>query len=316
MKVGRLRTGVIFILIGVVLLLNTTGALNVDVWESILKLWPLLLIAIGIEKIFTSTERFQPLAYLSPVIIAGTVIYAIFATPNGNLWADYDRDDTRGPYRWSVAAVDDIQDVRIDCDFGGGRLAIRGGAGPGKALDGQFYYQTHEPELTYDSRDGSMVINLRRDGSSGPGILSRSRERERWIIKLTEELPVDLNVAAGAAKVRLDLKDLICRRIDLSSGAADIDIVVGDRSPEIACRIDCAAGSVDMGVPAGAGIRLDRSSALSQLSTGDLELREVNGYLESPEFESRPVRIIISIDAALSSLRLHETRTRGIESSI
>lgn len=316
MKVNRLRTGVIFILIGLVLLLNTTDVLDIDVWESILKLWPLLLIAIGIEKIFTSTERYKQLAYLSPIIIAGTVAYAIFATPNGNLWADYDGDRSRGPYRWSVTAVDDLEDIQMNFDFGGGRLAVRGGAEPGKALEGQFYYQNREPELTYDSREGNMVINLRRDGSSGPRFMMGGRERERWIVKITESIPVDLDVDAGAAQVRLDLEDVICRRLDLSSGAADIDIVIGDRSPEVDCRIDCGAASVDMEVPAGAGVRLDRSTALSRLSTGDLALEETDGYLESPDFGTRPVRVIISLDAGLSSLRLHQSRTRGIDGSI
>jgi len=312
-KVGRLRTGVIFILLGLILLLNTTGVLRLDVWESIATLWPLLLIAIGIEKIFMSTERFRPLAYLSPIIIAGTVAYAIFATPNGNLLADFDGDfdRDRGPERWSVDAPADIKRVDVKFDFGGGRLAVRGGAADDKALDGQFYYQRKEPDLSYDTHDDIVTIDLRRDGVHGPDFTFSRRDRERWIVKLSEILPVNLELNAGAAYVRLDLEDIICERLDLSTGASDIDVVIGERSPNVDCRIDCGAASIDLRVPAGAGVRIDKSSALSNLSTDDLDLIKRDDFLESDDFENRPVKIEIEVDAGLSSLRIHQGTTRG-----
>jgi hypothetical protein len=52
MNIGRIRNGAILISAGVVLLLNTMDHLSWAVWFRIFSLWPVLLIAIGIELLF------------------------------------------------------------------------------------------------------------------------------------------------------------------------------------------------------------------------------------------------------------------------
>lgn len=73
MSVSRLRNGVILLSIGIVLLLNNLNYVDWSVWVSILSLWPVLLIAIGIEKIFARTSV-NFLAYLSPVLLLFAIL--------------------------------------------------------------------------------------------------------------------------------------------------------------------------------------------------------------------------------------------------
>ena len=49
MNPARFRWGILFILVGVLLLLNNIGQLSWDVWVDIANLWPLILIAIGVS---------------------------------------------------------------------------------------------------------------------------------------------------------------------------------------------------------------------------------------------------------------------------
>ena len=65
----------LFILVGTLLLLNNVGRLDWWVWNDILSLWPLLLIAIGIEKIFQNT-RLSFISYLSTVALVAVVLWA------------------------------------------------------------------------------------------------------------------------------------------------------------------------------------------------------------------------------------------------
>ena len=312
MKVNRLRTGVIFILLGLLFLLNTTGALDVDVWQSIFTLWPLLLIAIGIEKIFVSTEHLKPLAYLSPIIIVGTVVYAIFATPNYSLFATDDWE--RQSEQWSVAEASDVELMSLDVGFGGGRLIVRGGADTDKLLEGQFDYRGERPDHYSNLRGSTMEIGLDVN-SSRKHFSFNSRDRERWIVKLNEDTPTIIDLNAGAAQVRLDLEDVTCQRLDLGTGAADIDVTFGSKSPVIDCAIDCGAASIDMVIPQGAGLKIDKSTPLSSLSTGDIDLIKNDDGMISPDFESRSVRINLTVDAGLSSLRIRESHRTGVGSA-
>jgi hypothetical protein len=311
MAVARIRTGVILVLIGGLLLLNTTGLLDVEVWESILVLWPLLLIAIGIEKIFTSTRTLKPLAYLSPLIIVATVAYAVIAIPERNLFSNDSVD--RRSFEWSVPANQTISRLDLGMDFGGGRLKVRGGAERGQLLEGQFYTRGRKPAMEADGRGDVMEVSLSR--KSGGVALSR-RSRERWILKLSETVPVDLSLEAGGAQVRLDLADVVIQKLDLETGAADIDLILGAKSPQVECIISCGAASIDMVIPAGAGLRVKRKSALSSFSTGDIELTKRGSYLETLDFESNPVRVLLRIDSGVSSMRIRQSDDIGVGGSI
>lgn len=64
--------GLVIILVGVILLLNTLNILEWSVWYNILRLWPLLLVSLGISLIFR-----RRLSWLAPlVILVGLIIGA------------------------------------------------------------------------------------------------------------------------------------------------------------------------------------------------------------------------------------------------
>jgi hypothetical protein len=310
MAVGRIRTGVILILIGILFLLNTTGVLDYSVWEFFLVWWPLILIAIGIEKIFGATRSLKPLAYISPVIIIATVAYAVVAQSDGGGFRDT-RD--RRSFRWSVPAEASVAKLDLEMNFGGGRLKIGGDADSGQLLEGQFYHRGRKPKLTADRRGDRMEVSLDRS-STAIGLSSRSREK--WILKLNETVPVDLRLDAGAALVRLDLEDLILNNLNLETGAADINVILGSKSEVVHSEIDCGAASIDIVIPHDAGLRLVRDLSLSALTTEGIELVETDSFKETPDFENRPVRVFLNIDSGVSSLRIRRSSPAGVGSSI
>jgi len=313
MAVGRVRTGVILILIGVLLLLNTTGVIDVSVWESIAVLWPLLLIAIGIEKIFMATENLKPMAYLSPLIIVATVAYAVVVSPDWSIANGDNEDLDRRSSDWSVSADPGVTAMDLHMDFGGGRLRVRGGAETGKLLEGQFFHRGRKPEVSAEETGETMKVLLKRRSTSiGIG----QRDRERWIVKLNESMPVDMTVDAGGAQVRLDLADIVLKKLNLETGAADVDLILGTKSSEVECDVSCGAASIDMVIPAGAGLRVDKESAMSSFSTGDIELVESGRYIQSPDFDTRSVRIFLVIDSGVSSLRIRQSEDIKVGASI
>ena len=74
MTPSKLRWGLLFIVVGIMLLLCNTGHLDWDFWYEILMWWPILLIAIGLEKIFLKT-KLEFISYLSPLLLVAAMIY-------------------------------------------------------------------------------------------------------------------------------------------------------------------------------------------------------------------------------------------------
>ena len=77
MSPARFRWGMFLIFIGTLILLVNLRVLNNNIWGDLLFYFPLVLIAIGIEKIFTHT-RFQFISYASSVLLIAVGFYIAF----------------------------------------------------------------------------------------------------------------------------------------------------------------------------------------------------------------------------------------------
>ncbi|MDD3631471.1 MAG: DUF5668 domain-containing protein, partial [Atribacterota bacterium] len=72
MSLTRFLKGLVIILVGAILLLNNLNILEWAVWPNILKLWPLLLISVGISLIFR-----KRLSWLGPLVILLGIVFGI-----------------------------------------------------------------------------------------------------------------------------------------------------------------------------------------------------------------------------------------------
>ena len=68
---------VLLILIGGILLLNVLGVLDWSIWWSLLRLWPILLIAAGLELLL---GRWWWGSLLSTILVVAVVVAALWLT--------------------------------------------------------------------------------------------------------------------------------------------------------------------------------------------------------------------------------------------
>lgn len=59
MKSGKLTTGTIILVVGVLLLGQTLGWFPAFSWANLIRLWPIILIALGLELIFPPRGSFS-----------------------------------------------------------------------------------------------------------------------------------------------------------------------------------------------------------------------------------------------------------------
>lgn len=323
MAVGKVRTGVILISIGVLLLLNTTGMVDFGLWGWLAKLWPVILIAIGIEKLFSTAQssNLRNLAWLSPIIIVGVVSYAVVAgqrDDNSNTWNenwqwnwDDKSDAPTSTHTWSEPMTADTKRLALELEMSGGRLTVRGGSDSDNLVVARTSSRGDKPGTTSNvSADGVNTVRIaQRDAS-------HHRGRDQWIIKVTDSLPLDLKVEGGAAKMRLDLSALKVESLELDAGAADVDIVMGSLVPMVSCDLESGAAAMDITIPSVAGLRLYRDGVISRLSDTDLNLVDRGSYSETEGFSESAVKIEMHVKSALTSLRLRRASGPATPESI
>jgi len=298
MNPGKMRSGVFLIITGVILLLNTTGNLSWAFWVDLIWLWPMLLIAIGVEKLFLATKLKQ-LAYVSSLILVLTVVWAwsSYAETPGvdEPTYSFDADFTQ------VYPLDStLESLVADIDFGAGRLTVCSTSD--QLFDGSFYSRDKRPRVTMRERRGRATIRVNAPGArhiSWPRKLDNN-----WRIMLTDQLPVRLNVDCGAARLKLNLAEIQLERFNIDCGASEIDLVIGTKSPRVEGYIDCGASHIDIQIPRGAGLRVHRNVAISSFRSGEINLRKHGSYRETEKFDEAPVQIKLDVDAGVSAFRI------------
>jgi hypothetical protein len=146
------------------------------------------------------------------------------------------------------------QSVRVEIDMGAGDLKVSGGAD--KLLEADFTYNVArlKPEVAYTN--GTLVV--RQPATNGlPGLRGITDYRNEWVLRLHDEVPMDLRVDVGAGASDLLLAGLSLTGLDVSLGAGIYTIdLSGDWARDLNISIDAGAATVSLRLPRDAGARV------------------------------------------------------------
>jgi hypothetical protein len=279
-------------------------------------LWPLILIGIGIAILLSRTRY----AFLGGVLVAGVfgVIVGAWLSGGFGISPCGPREGTtafetrQGPLTEAAASV--------NLDFNCGTLEMTVAPGNAWHVEGEDR-DGAGPNL--DADNDSLSLRT-RDG--GRDFLDSLGDRQTWRVVLPDAVALDLktDLNAGNSTMRLGSAALDGFELDLNAGSATIDlgsvreldsldISINAASLELTLpnrslrgSIDANAGSVDLCVPPGVGLRLDTSeSIVSSYDYEDEGLVKSGSTWETPGFGSAAVRIELDTHANAGSFSLN-----------
>jgi hypothetical protein len=307
MKVSSLRWGLILLGIGLIFLAINLGYLSHHVWWSLLTLWPVFLIAIGIELIFRRT-RLRWLALLSPLLIVIAFAYAVITDNH------YDSCEWPRSFGWNDSQLsretrhfeydrnDSLTNLQVDFEFTAGEIWV----GPTSRLlfSGDFEYWRNEPTCNYERDGDSGKITIRSADHGNLGFIWNRRTKNDARIFLGDYLPLDLSLKSAAASVDLDLSELIVNKLSIEAGASNVELKLGCRASEIMVRIDSGASKVRLDVPGGIGLKIRMDTALSSTNFRRLGLNKTSEGYESADYGASVCKAIVELDSGVSRLEI------------
>lgn len=303
MNVGRFINGLLIIAVGLLLLANTTGLISWSIWRELLRFWPILLILAGVSILLGG--RTSAFGTLIAVLVIGGVVYLVFGVALG--WGDYCNWWRGGSQSLSWMTVSqslpaDAETATISLKFGAGKLWLEAGQS-GTLIEGTLGYLGDRPEERMELLDGGCRVDYRiSHGMTGPGTFTG----QEWDLRLTPHLPTSLILDIGACQAELNLTGVKLTKLDINVGASDLEIRLGDHGLDTEVDIKCGASSIDLYVPSGVGLRVRLTSALASNNLGEAGLAQNDeGYWVTAGYDEATTKVIVTIDAAASSFRLH-----------
>lgn len=297
--------GVIIILIGVVWLLSNLDIFSFSVidvfFRSLGKLWPLLLIGIGINILLKENIILRLLVWL--IILAAVMLYGIVTLNTDNLnnnhvAPNYDYSET---HDYSLSKEEGTEEGILNLGFGAGDFRL---ASTGANL---LEVKSNIPDLKYDHRfqngNKKAVIDFNKTKYTWQG----NHDKLFCYMNLDQDIIWEMDLDLGAAKGNLDVKDLAVRKISLDVGAADIDLFLGNKNKgQTEIAINAGASNLEINLPKEAGLKIKLDSALSGNNISELGLDKKGDYHISPDYDNKEVKFLFDVGMGVGNLKFHQ----------
>ena len=295
---------------GVMLLLSNLGYLPWQSWNVLWRLWPLLLVALGIDVLIGRRSMFGAIVsgVLILLLIGGAVALVLFAQNIPVLV------ELTQPVEFQIEHIEyplaDVEraSIYIDWTSAPGYLsALRDSA---NLIEGDVAYRG---DLTFDVDVRGSQADVKLDSHfSGPWfgpIGFGDRAQERWDVKLSPNVSLDLNLDAGSGRCDFDLTGLQISDLFLDGGSGSIDLALPSGTFE--ARIDGSSGRIAITLSEGVGVRVELDSGSGAFRPDERfrlveGRRDRDGVWETENFDTAEHTIVLEIDQGSGSISITE----------
>jgi len=264
MRDQRVFWGGIILLVGVIFLIDNLGIINVNVWGII---WPLFLILLGLQLFITASQRRR--------------------YPEGEKLE---------------IPLDGAARAEIRLDHGAGRLSVESGAASSYLLQGEFTGGVI-PEQNRENQ--SVNLRLRPPTEFGwmPSIIP-SPQGFSWQVRLSEAIPLRLELKTGASESNLDLTHLRVEELRVETGASSTRIYAPSQAGYTRMDIKSGAASVEIRIPSGVAARLWLKGGLSSTNVDTHRFVQSGDRYESPDYEGAQNRVDVTVETGVGSISI------------
>ena len=282
---------VLLILIGGILLLNVLGVLDWSIWWSLLRLWPVLLIAAGLELLL---GRWKWGSLLATILVVAVVVTALWLTSTGVTTSGLVTEQIRQPLGNATSA-----DVSINPGIG--TLRIEAASESANLVEGTVLLGKGE-ELQEDfSQQGDTATYMLGTKATSWNAFPAGFDNARlWELGLSPGASLAVDTEMGVGDTDLDLTGLIIEELDAGMGMGRVKVVL-PATGQFEARLSQGIGIVELVIPEGMAVRIEADTALAARELPD-DLVKQEEFYTSPGYATAANRVEIDAGIAIGLL--------------
>lgn len=306
MSVKRVFEGLTIVTAGVILLGNTTGALPWSVWLTIVMLWPLLIVSLGIDILGRAVGSDWLRALSSLVIIGGLVYGALVGA--GRVAAPLTASAGGQAFELAEPADPAITSGHARVSVGLSTVTLRPGSDLAAATGTSPF---GKPTLTVTKTPPSAEVRI---ASAEGRVVLPGTGRALMDVRLGRDVKWDtVTVDGGLCDLDLDLSDLdvpeMATNVGLSNGRITFGMPRSASPQPYVARISGGLSSFTLRVPAGLGVEVVSNSGLGSVEVPQGWTRTsgtgpFTGTWRSDGYDAATAKLRIEVRTGLTSVRV------------
>ena len=284
---------VLLILIGVILLLNVLGVLDWSIWWSVLRLWPVLLIAAGLELLLGRTRWG---ALLSTVLVVGVIVAALWFTYTGAMPSGLETAQIRQP-------LGDATHAEITLEPVVGTLRLEAASEGANLIDGEIRKGGSEDIQESFSQSGDTAIYTLSTGGPSWDLATGAWDESRvWDLGLSPAASLALDTEMAVGDDQFDLSGLTIERLSADMGMGRI-LVTLPSTGRFSATLSQGLGVIEIVIPEGMAVRIQADTAMAGREMPDGLVKDEE-YYTSPGYDSADNRVEIDATVAMGLLKV------------
>ncbi len=290
---GKFFLGIFLALFGLVFLANNLNvfALNVDLGV----LWPIFIIFIGL-LFFSREDQISVVVGIIVSVIAIVIVYFSLFNPVSG------RDDIMvTDFPVIVNKGNDVEKVNITLNAGAGELNVAGLQLADKLIVGNL--MTNIMELKTESKMSGVIQNVELN-LEGKRRWFNGDIKNELNLGLNKDVPTVFYLNSGASDNNVDLSEIKAERVEIHTGASNLNLKLGGKVPMSVVDIEAGASSINISLPKDAGVMLTIDSGMASKQLDGFTDIDKNTYQLS-NYGSADKKINISVKMGMASLKVN-----------
>lgn len=246
----------LLISLGGLLLLQVLGLLPVGLWDVLIRLWPVLLIALGLDMLIGHRSRGRALlvVFLSSLLLIAALLLVVLRADVAPV----------GQAQSIIQSTHGVERAEVMIDFKSGELNLSALGGSLYLMEGQIIHGPRESlQQRYLVKEGVGRLNLGQQQDSL--IIPFIKDSAHWEVHLTPDLPLTLYVRANRGNLNLDLSGLPhLTGLNLRTGEGTARVIFSLEA-SLHASLKTGSGSVTLTIPTDLPTRLTMMTDSTQL---------------------------------------------------
>jgi hypothetical protein len=259
--------GIFLLFLGIVLLLQTFNVLPWDLWETLWRFWPALIIMVGLAILFRNFNIWL-ISFLAVIILGGSLGLAIWQ--NNNMQREISIKNYSQP-------ITDLEQSLVAIDFTAGQLTIADLPVTSVSL--------FEAQVEARNDISSMDVNFDQEGKLGRLSLDSINQQHwptggiSWNVDFTTKIPITFDIKSTASTNKLELGTLKISDFHLNTNASTSDINLPSPFGIMSVKIEANAATVDITIPDNAQAKVEVTTNVGTFNIDNRFIKEGNYYM-------------------------------------
>jgi uncharacterized protein DUF2154/cell wall-active antibiotic response 4TMS protein YvqF len=277
-----------------------------DAWYVLRTYWPLILIFVGLAKIFDSARARRSGATgtdagsIGPTIAAVAFLVVVFVLIfHSHAFTHGGRFSSRIQHESQHVDLQGANSMDASIQSPAGLLTIGGGSS--RALEAEFNFAESygAPVVDYHVASGIGQINVTQDHDSPHFGISHND----WNLRFNDSIPLELKVEMGAGEGRLHLRDIPVTRLTLNMGAGRVMVdLSGDRKKDVDADIEGGVGEATVRLPRNVGVIAHAEGGIGGISAPDF--RKQDSEYTNDAYGKAPATIHLKVSGGVGTIKL------------